>query len=114
MPDSRDDTCAVMIDEWAKLIVLNRTLGEGANLADLDVAESIFEFGADAVEDEMFIAAANRLADRRGLEVLRIDVADRSPSFLMSLGCDLEDAKQRMRVFYQRRLDAEQQANTAA
>lgn len=103
-----------MIDEWAKLIVLNRTLADGTTLSELDVAESIFEFGADAVEDEMFIAAANRLADRRGLEVLRIDVADRSPSFLMSLGVDLEDAKQRMRVFYQRKLEAEQQAKPAA
>lgn len=96
-----------MIDEWAKLIVLNRTLDGGAGLDDMDVAESVFEFGSDAVEDEMFIAAANRLADRRGLDVLRIDVEDRRPSFLMSFGNDLEDAKQRMRVFYQRKLEAE-------
>jgi hypothetical protein len=50
----------------------------------------------------MFLAAVHRLAERRGLEVLRIDVEDGKPSMILSLGATHEDARSRAEALFVR------------
>jgi hypothetical protein len=41
---------------------------------------TVFQVYREAVVEEMFLAAVHRLAERHGLEVLRIDVEDGNPA----------------------------------
>jgi hypothetical protein len=70
--------------------------------SQLDVEEICFAvYDVDVVE-ELLLAAANRLADRAGHVLFRLDVEDGRPSFYLSFGRELAEARSRLAEFVER------------
>ena len=97
-----------MIDDcWEKLIALKTELrmwpDRGEGLAALADERAVFEVYLDDIEQDMFILAANRMADLVGIETLRVDIEDGMPQFIMSFGTTVENARARMTRYYEAR-----------
>ena len=97
-----------MIDDcWEKLIALKTELRMWPDrteaLASLPDERAVIEVYLDVIEQDMFILAANRMADLLGIETLRVDVEDGMPQFIMAFGTTVEDARQRMVRYYEAR-----------
>ena len=63
----------------------------------------MIEVYLDDIEQDMFILAADRMADSLGIETLRLDVEDGMPQFVMAFGTSAEDARQRIVRYYEAR-----------
>ena len=59
-------------------------------LAALPDERAVIEVYLDAIEQDMFILAANRMADLLGIETLRVNVEDGMPQFIMSYGTRMD------------------------
>ena len=97
-----------MIDDcWEKLIALKTELrmrpDRAEGLAALPDERAVIEVYLDDIEQDMFILAANRMADLLGMETLRVDIEDGRPQFVMAFGTSTEDARQRMMRYYEAR-----------
>ena len=91
------------LDRFEGLILLARKLDGGNSHAstfeNLSVEQTCFSvYDIDQVE-EAFLAAANRIADRFRLVLFRLDIEDGVPSFLVSFGIDIDDARVRLTKF---------------
>lgn len=70
--------------------------------AELDVEATVLAvYDVDVVE-EMLLSAAYRLAERKGLGVIRVNVDEGIPSFYLSLGHTQENAQSRLREYFER------------
>ena len=93
-------------DSWDKLLGLNTkallSSDFPAALAGLDADVTIIEVYADDIEQAMFLRAAYTMADLLGITCFRLDIEDGMPQFVLSFGKDIEDARERMRRYYER------------
>ena len=74
-----------MIDDcWETLIALKTELrmwpDRAESLAALPDEQAVIEVYLDDIEQDMFILAANRMADLLGIETLRVNIEDGMPS----------------------------------
>ncbi|MFI5380093.1 MAG: hypothetical protein ACHRHE_12410 [Tepidisphaerales bacterium] len=87
------------LDAFAKLLRLANELDSVADpaghVAGMEVERTCFEVLDLPVVEEMLLAAAGRLADRKGLALSRYDYKTGIRSMVVGLGTDLEDAQER-------------------
>lgn len=96
------------IDEWDLLITLTRKLvttddRAAALSAEPPDATVIELWDMVHIEQEMFIRAAACMAERLGVAMLRIDAPDARPDIIIAIGTDQDDARRRVRCFYEAR-----------
>ena len=90
-------------DSWEILINLAnglpKSVDPAAELATHLLEDTIFELYMIDLEIDMFIAAANCIADRYGLAILQVELADGEPEMILSFGVHMDQAKNRFRQY---------------